>query len=110
MTFHALSLTPLAVALTLSACAGTQSGRAVETGPREPIDLRDEGDLCGAALVQGYLGLRANDVTRQQIVERSRAPSVRWIEPGMAVTMDFRADRLNGEINSDGVIETLRCG
>jgi hypothetical protein len=101
---------PLLAAVALSACAGSQSGRPVETGPREPIDLRDDDDPCGAALVQGYVGLRANDVTRQQVAERSRARAVRWIEPGMAVTLDYRADRLNGELDADGVIETLRCG
>lgn len=98
------------LALLLTACAGQQSGRPVETGPREPIDLRDDDDPCGAALVQGYVGLRANDVTRQQVAERSRARTVRWIEPGMPVTMDFRSDRLNGELDADGVIEALRCG
>jgi hypothetical protein len=61
-------------------------------------------------LVQGYVGLRANDVTRMQVAERSRAASVRWIGPDMAVTMDYRADRLNGELDQDGAIVTLRCG
>lgn len=103
-------LTPFFLPILLVACAGQQSGRPVETGAREPIDLRDDDDPCGAALVQGYVGLRANDVTRQQVAEASRARTVRWIEPGMAVTMDYRADRLNGELDADGVIETLRCG
>ncbi len=98
------------VALALTACATDRSGRPVETGPREPIDLRDDDDPCGAALVQGYVGLRGNDVTRQQVAERSGARDVRWIEPGMAVTMDFRADRLNGELDAEGVIQALRCG
>lgn len=96
--------------LALAGCAGSQSGRPVETGPREPIDLRDNDDPCGAALVQGYVGLRANDVTRAQVAERSGARTVRWIEPGMAVTLDFRADRLNGELDADGVVTALRCG
>jgi hypothetical protein len=108
MKFMHISL--FTVALAIAGCAGTQSGRPVETGPREAIDLRDDDDPCGAALVQGYLGLRANDVTRAQVAERSRAASVRWIEPGMAVTMDFQGNRLNGEINADGVIDALRCG
>jgi hypothetical protein len=101
---------PLLAIATLSACAGSQSGRPVETGPREAIDLRDDDDRCGATVVQGYVGLRANDVTRQQIAERSRAGTVRWIDPNSAVTMDFQADRLNGELDDDGAIVTLRCG
>jgi Peptidase inhibitor I78 family len=94
----------------LSACTGSQSGRPVATGPREAIDLRDADDACGASLVQGLVGLRANDLLRRDIAERTRAPAIRWLEPGMAVTMDFRADRLNGELDQDGAITALRCG
>lgn len=95
---------------TLGACATNSSGEPVETGPRERIDLRDDDDRCGASLVQGYLNLRANDLLRAEVAQRSGAANIRWIEPGTAVTMDFRADRLNGELDEDGVIQTLRCG
>jgi hypothetical protein len=101
---------PVLLALSLTACAGQQSGRPVETGPREAIDLRDEDDACGATLVQGLVGLRANDVLRRDIAERTRAEAIRWIEPGMAVTMDFRADRLNVELNEDNAVTAIRCG
>ena len=106
MTHRALTL---ALPLFIAACA-TPQGQRHETGPREPISLRDEDDLCGASRVQSYVGLRANATLREQIAERSGAASIRWIEPGMAVTMDFRADRLNAELDEDGVIRTLRCG
>ncbi len=103
------SLMPIGAALVLTACAST-SGQRVQTGPREPISLRDEDDQCGASLVQTFMGLRANDVLRTEVAQRSGAATVRWIEPGMAVTMDFRADRLNAELDEDGVIRTIRCG
>jgi nitrous oxide reductase accessory protein NosL len=93
----------------LSACSGQQR-TPYETGRREPISLRDEGDLCGASLVQNFLGLRANDTLRQEIATRSEARSIRWLTPGMAVTMDFRGDRLNATLDEDGVITALRCG
>jgi hypothetical protein len=111
MTMRALLPLSLFALTALSACAGGRpSGQRVETGPREPIDLRDEDDACGATLVQGLIGLRANDVVRRDVADRSRAAVVRWVEPGMAVTMDFRADRLTGEINEDGAVASLRCG
>ncbi len=100
----------LSVGAVLGACAANRSGEPVETGPRERIDLRDDDDRCGASLVQGYLNLRANDLLRAEVAQRSGAGNIRWIEPGTAVTMDFRADRLNGELDEDGVIQTLRCG
>lgn len=81
-----------------------------QIGRREPISLRDDGDMCGQSLVQNYVGLRANDTVREEVTRRSGAATVRWVEPGMAVTMDFRADRMTAELNEDGVVVSVRCG
>ena len=97
------------LAAALSACAPSE-GPAYQTGQREPISLRDEGDECGQSLVQTFVGLRANETLRGEVAARSGARSIRWIEPNMPVTMDFRSDRLNAELDEDGVIVTLRCG
>jgi Peptidase inhibitor I78 family len=35
---------------------------------------------------------------------------VRVIRPGQAVTMDFRGDRLNVEIDERNRVRALRCG
>ena len=104
-----LFLATLGASALLSACAGHHQ-TPYETGRREPISLRDEGDQCGASLVQNFLGLRANDTLRQEIATRSEARTIRWLTPGMAVTMDFRGDRLNATLDEDGVITALRCG
>ncbi len=109
MTGIASRLIVAGLAALAAACAPSE-GPAYQTGQREPISLRDDDDLCGQSLVQNFLGLRANDALRAEIATRSEARSIRWIEPGMAVTMDFRADRLNGELDQDGVILSLRCG
>lgn len=102
---------PIALALPVLALGACARGEApYATGQREPISLRDEGDECGASLVQGFVGIRANATLRAEIATRSSARDIRWIEPGTAVTMDFRADRLNGELDEDGVITALRCG
>lgn len=95
-------------ALSLAACA--VGPEPYTTGQREPISLRDEGDECGASLVQSFVGIRANTALREEITTRSGARSIRWIEPGMAVTMDYRGDRLNAELDQDGVITAMRCG
>ena len=97
------------VAPALMACTNNRQPR-YQTGVREPISLRDDGDECGASLVQTFVGLRANETLRDEVARRSGAKSVRWIEPGSAVTMDFRGDRMNATLDEDGVIQTLRCG
>lgn len=99
----------MALAVTsLAACATREA--AYQTGPREPISMRDEGDECGSSLVQNYVGLRANATVREEVARRSGAGAVRWVEPGMAVTMDFRPDRMTAELDQDGVVVSLRCG
>ena len=35
---------------------------------------------------------------------------IRWIEPGMAVTMDYRHDRLNANLSGNGRINSFNCG
>ena len=98
-----------ALTSSLGACA-QRDGQSYTTGQREPISLRDDDDQCGASLVQSFVGIRANDTLRAEIASRSGARMVRWIEPGTAVTMDFRPDRLNAELDEDGVITVIRCG
>lgn len=41
---------------------------------------------------------------------RSGAKTVRIIRPGMAVTMDYRTDRLNIDLDEKDVITRLHCG
>jgi hypothetical protein len=35
---------------------------------------------------------------------------VRWITPGMMVTMDYRADRVNLHLGTDDRVGSVRCG
>ena len=48
------------------------------------------------------------------VVERARLESgsaaVRVIRPGEAVTMDFRGDRLNLNVNARNAIDAVKCG
>ena len=48
------------------------------------------------------------------VVERARIESgsatVRVIRPGEAVTMDFRGDRLNLNVNARNAIDAVKCG
>ena len=49
-----------------------------------------------------------------EVVERartaSRSTSVRIIRPGTAVTMDYRVDRLNIDLDAHDVVTGLHCG
>ena len=62
-------------------------------------------DACGAAGFQGLIG-QTGEIARLLELDRP----ARVIEPGMAVTMDFRPDRINFEIDDQDRIAVVRCG
>ncbi|MFE3838470.1 I78 family peptidase inhibitor [Pseudogemmobacter sonorensis] len=61
-------------------------------------------DTCGAAPLQALVGEDRGRIAGLQL----QGP-VRVIEPGMAVTMDYRAERLNFWIDEGGRIERITC-
>lgn len=71
----------------------------------EPEPVGGEADGCGAAGLQFLLG------QSDKVLETLRfAGPVRIIRPGMGVTMDYSAERLNIEIDAAGKISRLTCG
>ncbi|PWG18436.1 I78 family peptidase inhibitor [Salibaculum griseiflavum] len=62
-------------------------------------------DSCGAASQGALLGQDATALERVLIMR-----PVRVIRPGMAVTMDFRPDRINFEISEQNRITRVYCG
>lgn len=92
------ALVLIAVPLSLAACSYERPA------PVEPI--RE----CNADRVQTLVGRDATAQTIKQAQERATARTVRVIKPGMAVTMDYRTDRLNVELDGANKITALRCG
>ena len=91
-------LVRVAMALVLTACV------APEPEPQYPGDPVTA-DACGAAELQGLVGQSG------KVLETNRfGQTTRIIRPGMAVTMDFVADRLNIWIAEGNVIERVTCG
>lgn len=87
---HALGL----AALALLACAAPPKAG--------PIDA----DACGASGLQHLLG-----ETEAALAAMSfPAGGLRVIRPGMAVTQDYRAERLNIALDAAGYIVRVYCG
>jgi len=71
--------------------------------PEGESPMPDE-DACGAAALSGLVG------QNRKVLETMKfANPVRIIEPGMAVTMDYIATRLNIELDGKGTITRLYC-
>ena len=81
--------------LALTAC--------VEPMPVTP-GVPPDTDHCGASGMQGLVGQPRSVLATMLLPAGSRV-----INPGDAVTMDFRPDRLNIEIGTDGRIAKIGC-
>jgi hypothetical protein len=66
--------------------------------------------MCVADGLTGLTGKTRSEAVASEALRRSGARNIRWISPGMAVTMDFRSDRLNLELDAQGKIVRAHCG
>lgn len=81
-----------------------------------PVEMRGEApaaapvvSACNADSLGDLVGKRASDARADVMQARSGARTLRWIAPNTAVTMDFRADRLNVYVDAKGRIERFTC-
>jgi hypothetical protein len=56
------------------------------------------------------VGQRRSSRVAQRARRLTGARDVRWITPGMMVTMDYRADRVNLHLGTDDRVGSVRCG
>ena len=70
-----------------------------------PVEPADPVDLCGASDLQYLVGQPGRVLDGMRFSQ-----DLRVIQPGMAVTMDFKADRLNIWLNDFDRIERVTCG
>lgn len=96
----------LALAATLVAAATACTTPAPVGGIAPP----PASGSCNAEAARAAIGQAPTDAVVEQARVASGSRSVRVIHPGMAVTMDYREDRLNIDVNERGAIVGLRCG
>ena len=68
------------------------------------------GERCDAGKAQNFIGKAATSETAEAARKAAGAEVVRWLRPGMAVTMEYRMGRLNITINEKNVIARINCG
>lgn len=93
----------LALPLALLATAGCQYDKPPETAPPPP-------GKCVADSLADLTGKTRSEAVAKKALRLSGAKSIRWISPGMAVTMDYREDRLNLDLDAGGKIVRAHCG
>ena len=93
--------------LLLGACT---TAAAADEDEAVPVHGRTAGYKCDAGKAQSLVGQPATAALGARALQLTGARGLRWIRPGDAVTMDFREDRLNLELDGKSQIKALRCG
>jgi hypothetical protein len=65
---------------------------------------------CSEAAARFAVGQPYSERLAEQARQAAGARIARLIEPGGAYTMELRPDRLDIEINRDGIVQRVRCG
>ena len=105
-----------APALTLSLLAGllaacTTAGEPTPVPGSPPKVIGDSvSGRCDDKAAAAYVGRSISDDVAEQARGAAGASGVRIIRPGMAVTMDYRAGRLNLEVDDAGRVIKATCG
>ena len=98
MRTAALTLLPL-----MAACAGADGEGPATPPPSAEGPCRNEG-------LDRFIGQTASTDLGAQLLKASGARSMRWGAPCMAMTMDFRPDRLTVSYDGRMAITSARCG
>lgn len=93
----------IGTALMLAGCAGTSA-----QGPSAPPAVAD--GPCRNDGLDRLVGQVASSETGAALLAASGARTLRWGGPGMAMTMDFRPDRLTVAYDAAMIIQSARCG
>ncbi len=92
-----------AAVLPLAACAGAGS-----EGPGTPVAAAQ--GPCRAEGLERFTGQKVTDALGAEILRASGAKTLRWGGPGMAMTMDFRPDRVTVSYDAQMVVTRVNCG
>ncbi|MEE9434196.1 MAG: I78 family peptidase inhibitor [Sphingorhabdus sp.] len=77
----------------------------------EQVPMEQAGGFeCAPKPVQYAVGKIATQELATELMQKSGAMKFRWIAPNMAVTADYRFDRINVSYDSKMVITRISCG
>ncbi|HEY0333786.1 MAG TPA: I78 family peptidase inhibitor [Stenotrophomonas sp.] len=65
---------------------------------------------CDASQLQSLVGQKVTETLTEQARQDAHATSVRVLEPGQMVTMEFNGERLTLDVDAQHVVTAARCG
>ncbi|HEU4704514.1 MAG TPA: I78 family peptidase inhibitor [Sphingomicrobium sp.] len=94
----------LMLASLVAACA------AVPPQPDIPVRGETPGYSCRNQDLGRFTGREATAEAGAEMLRASGAGTIRWVQPGMMVTMDYREDRLTVRLDERNRILSANCG
>ncbi|MBA1187672.1 hypothetical protein G7Z99_01255 [Pseudomonas entomophila] len=107
--FHTrASLATLLVAAVLAGCStgGTSDDRGASPAPA----AADNGGRCSASGADFAMGKPASADLLEQARKASGAQYARILKPDDRVTLEYRSERLNLNVDQQGVVNRVNCG
>lgn len=83
------------------------SGCAMTGAPTPPVSA---GGTCSNDGLAAFEGQKVTAALGAELLAKSGARTLRWGAPGMAMTMDYREDRLTVSYDEAMIITSARCG
>lgn len=99
----------LGCVLPLAACSHTGSAGGSGEAPRV-VEQGGAPQRCNPDALRGLQGQLASQAVVDKAVKDSGARHARVAKPGMAMTMDFREDRLTLQVDENNRIVSASCG
>lgn len=78
--------------------------------PMPPVDAPATEVSCSIDGLGDAVGKPYSAQSAELLKSRSGSKTMRVIRPGMAVTMDYRVDRLNIELDARNIVTRVNCG
>ncbi len=97
------------LAFTSATAALLIAGCTAQSPPPRDIPAMPEGE-CKAEPALDIKGQKATAELGAELLRRTGAKQLRWVPPGAAVTMDYRADRLTVGYDEAYTIVRISCG
>jgi len=101
-----LTVSALASTLALAACAGTPATPAPPASDPQPPTAAQ----CNAEPARALVGKPGTAENVEAARRLAGATVARVLKPGMVVTLEYRWDRLNVDVDEAGTIRNVRCG
>ena len=97
-----------AIATAALLVAGCTTVTADPSQPPVPGDASEY--ACKSDGLEVFVGREPTTELGSEILAKSGAKVLRWLQPGQIITMEFRFDRVNAHIGANNRIERVNCG